>query len=340
MHFPTLFAAIALIVAGNITSAFAETEVKLAYGFSQSSAYGVAAEKWAEVVTAESGGRFGFISFPDSELGTEREVLAKLLNGEVEASIVSASSLSAAVPGENLFLPRFSYPMRPFLFRDLNHAREVVDGPLGQAILRADEGSIIQSGLKPLAWGDQGMLHFANNRNPVVTPQDLAGMKLFINDASSYPAFEILGAAPLAGDLYDKGLLDDTGMIATYPFQVGVEGPLPVLAAAGSAQKQMKYLTLSGHSYAPAILLVSQSFWEALSDEDKAIFEKGAHEAASAMRGHTDEIAKKSIETLRDQGMAINELTGEQKRAFLAVIAPDVYEDDDILAPIVSERLR
>ena len=81
-----------------------------------------------------------------------------------------------------------------------------------------------------------------------------------------------------------------------------------------------KYLTLSGHVYSPAMLLVSKPFWEGLSDEDKAAFEKGATEAVAAMRGFVDDVEQSGVATLKERGMEVNELTEEQKATFRASI--------------------
>ena len=68
-------AVIATIAAG---AAAAETEVKLGYALAPDSHYGVAADKWQEVVEAKTDGKFKFRHFPSSGLGGEREVVEGL----------------------------------------------------------------------------------------------------------------------------------------------------------------------------------------------------------------------------------------------------------------------
>lgn len=284
------------LVAG---AAAAQTEVKIGYALAPNSHYGVAAEKFDEVVTAETDGAFKFTHFPSSGLGGEREVIEGLQIGTIEATIVSSGTLANFVPDTGMF-------DIPFLFRDLDHARTVLDGPVGQEILPKFD----DVGLKALAWGEQGFRHITNNRNPISTPEDVAGLKLrTMENPVHLKAFNTLGAAPTPMawpeviSSLQQGVID------------GQENPLSVIVSVKLNEVQ-KYLTLSGHVYSPAMILVSKPFWDGLSDADKAAFEKGATEAVAAMRGFVDEVETSGVATLKERGMEVGELTAEQKAAF------------------------
>ncbi|WP_417677924.1 TRAP transporter substrate-binding protein [Pseudodonghicola sp.] len=291
------------------TAANAQTEVKIGYALSPTSHYGVAANKWQEVVEAETNGKFVFKHFPSSGLGGEREVIEGLQIGTVEATIVSSGTLSNFVPEAGVF-------DIPFMFRDLGHARRVLDGPIGDGILAKFD----DVGLHAMAWGEQGFRHITNNRNPIHTPADMAGMKLrTMENPIHIEAFTVLGAAPTpmawpeVVSSLQQGVID------------GQENPLSVIVSVKLDEVQ-KYLTLSGHVYSPAMLLVSKPFWDGLSDEDKAAFEKGAAEAVIAMRGFVDDVEASGVETLRQRGMEINALTPEEKAEFLKAVAPAYQE--------------
>ncbi|TDE37155.1 TRAP transporter substrate-binding protein [Antarcticimicrobium sediminis] len=280
-------------------TAVAQTEVKIGYALAPNSHYGVAAEKFDEVVSAETDGKFEFKHFPSSGLGGEREVIEGLQIGTIEATIVSSGTLANFVPETGVF-------DIPFLFRDLGHARRVLDGPVGQEILAKFDAV----GLHALAWGEQGFRHITNNRNPITTPADVAGLKIrTMENPVHLEAFNTLGAAPTPMawpeviSSLQQGVID------------GQENPLSVIVSVKLNEVQ-KYLTLSGHVYSPAMLLVSKPFWDGLSDEDKAAFEKGATEAATAMRGFVDDVETSGVATLKERGMIVGELSTEQKAAF------------------------
>ena len=287
---------LAVLTAG---PALAQTEVKVAYALATESHYGAGALAWQEVVEAETDGRFVFNHFPSSALGGEREVVEGIQIGTIEAALVSSGTLANFVPQAGVF-------DIPFLFRDLAHARAVLDGPIGQDMLaRFDD-----VGLKALAWGEQGFRHITNNRGPIATPADIAGLRIrTMENPIHLRAFSTLGAAPtpmawpeVIGAL-QQGTID------------GQENPLSVIVSVGLSDVQ-EHLTLSGHVYSPAILLVSPQLWNSLSEDDQAAFVAGAEAGVAAMRGFVDDIEAGGVETLRDQGMEVGELSADQRAAF------------------------
>jgi tripartite ATP-independent transporter DctP family solute receptor len=308
-RFAPAAAAVAFSVAGLAGAANAQQEVKIGYALATTSHYGVAAAKWQEVVEAGTDGRYVFRHFPSSGLGGEREVIEGLQIGTVEATIVSSGTLSNFVAETGVF-------DIPFLFRDLAHARTVLDGPIGQDILTKFDGA----GLVAVAWGEQGFRHITNNRNSIAAPADVAGMKLrTMENPIHKTAVQTLGAAPtpmawpeVMGAL-EQGTID------------GQENPLSVITSAKLSEVQ-KYLTVSGHVYSPAMLLVSPDFWNSLSDADKEVFMKGATEAVVAMRGFVDNAESSGVEQLKAAGMDVGELSSEQKAAFQQQLAP-AYEE-------------
>lgn len=301
-------AALAFGLPAAATTASAQTEVKIGYALAENSHYGVAAKAFAESVEQATNGKFKFRQFPSSALGGEREMVEGLQLGTIEATIVSTGTLSN-------FVPSVGVTDIPFLFRDLKHARDVLDGPIGQEILPQFD----ERGLVALAWGEQGFRHITNNKHPINTPADLAGLKLrTMENPVHITAFETLGAAPtpmawpeVIGAL-QQGTID------------GQENPLSVIVSAKLNEVQ-KYLTLSGHVYSPAMLLVSKQFYDKLTDEDKAAFKDAAAKGVAAMRGFVDDVEKTGVETLKERGMQINELSVEQKAAFQASLKP-AYE--------------
>jgi len=295
----SLFAAAAALTMLASGAADAQTEVKIGYALAENSHYGVAAKAWAESVEQATNGTLKFRQFPSSALGGERETVEGLQLGTIEAVIVSTGTLSN-------FVPAVGVTDIPFLFRDLKHARDVLDGPIGQEILTQFD----ERGMVALAWGEQGFRHVTNNRHPINTPADLAGLKLrTMENPVHITAFTTLGAAPtpmawpeVIGAL-QQGTID------------GQENPLSVIVSANLHEVQ-KFLTLSGHVYSPAMLLVSKAFFDKLSDAEKAAMREGAAKGVTAMRGFVDDVEKTGVETLKERGMQINELSVEQKAAF------------------------
>jgi TRAP-type transport system periplasmic protein len=304
----------------------AQTEIKIGYALAAApdSHYGVGAQRWQEVVEERTDGRYVFRHFPSSGLGGEREVIEGVQLGTVEATIVSSGTLANFVEEAGVF-------DIPFLFRDLGHARRVLDGPIGQDMLEKFD----DVGLKALAWGEQGFRHITNNRNQIASPEDMAGMRLrTMENPIHLQAFQTLGAAPtpmawpeVIGAL-QQGTID------------GQENPLSVIVSVNLNDVQ-EYLTISGHVYSPAILLVSPMVWDAMSEEDQEIFREAAAEAVEAMRGFVDEVEESGLETLRERGMDVAELSAEDRAAFQEALAPaydQYYEsyDRELIEAIIA----
>jgi TRAP-type transport system periplasmic protein len=303
------------------------TEVKIAYALARDSHYGAAADAWDKYVTETSGGRFKFTHFPSSAQGGEREVIEGLQLGTgVQAVVVSSGALSN-------FVPEIGVTDIPFLFRDLTHARAVLDGPVGQEILAKFQ----DRQLIALAWGEQGFRHITNNRQPIEKPEDLAGLKIrTMENPVHIAAFETAGAAPTPMSWPEVIPALQQGAID------GQENPLSVIVSAKLWEVQ-KYLTVSGHVYSPAMLIVSPTFWDSLSDEDKKLFTDGAIKGKEAMRAFVDQSEKNGIATAKQNGMQVNELSDAQKAEFQKAIqaAYDGYYETygkDLVDSIVATK--
>ena len=303
-HF-TLAAALLALAAGAAGAA----DIKMGYALSENSHYGAGAKAFDETLKAELGDAFTMQHFPNSGLGGEREVIEGIQIGTIDATIASSGTLSNFVPEVGVF-------DIPFLLRDLDHARRVLDGPIGQDMLAKFD----DAGLHAIAWGEQGFRHITNSRGPVAAPEDLAGLKIrTMENPVHLKAFEALGAAPTpmawpeVVPALQQGAID------------GQENPLSVIVSSNLDEVQ-KYLSLDGHVYSPAIILVSKSLWDGLDDDQKAAFDKAGAAAVQAMRDYVDNVEAEGVATLRERGMEVNEVAAEDKKAFQDQLT-DVYAE-------------
>lgn len=155
------------------TPAAAQTTLKMAYALSTSSHYGAGGEAFSKSLEAGTGGRYKVQQFPSSALGGEREVIEGLQLGTIDLAILSTGATLNFVPQTGVF-------DIPFLMRDLTHARQVLDGPIGQDMLKAFSAR----GLEALAWGEQGFRHLTNSKRAVVAAADAKGLKIRTTDAN------------------------------------------------------------------------------------------------------------------------------------------------------------
>ena len=281
----------------------APKEFKLGYALAVNSHYGAAAKAWADSVEKATNNAFAIKHFPSSALGGERELIEGLQLGTVEAAIVSTGALSN-------FVSDVGIVDIPFLFRDTQHARAVLDGKFGQDLLAKFQ----QRGLVALAWGEQGFRHLTNNKVSVQNVADLKGLKIRVTENPVHiTAFRTLGAAPTPMSWPEVISALQQGTID------GQENPISVLTSSKLWEVQ-KHLTLTSHVYAPVVLVLSPSFWGSLTDAQKAAFTEGAKAGAQASRAFVDDVEAKGVEMAKSNGMQVVE--NVDAAAFRAALEP------------------
>jgi TRAP-type transport system periplasmic protein len=290
-----------LLATGLATVAHAQTNMRISISIAQNSHQGVGIDVFAKEVEKRTAGRYKIQTFYSGSLGGERESIEAVQLGTQELT------LSSTGPVPN-FVPEARILDIPFLFRDKAHARAVLDGPIGQAMLAKFE----PKGFKALAWAENGVRHMTNSKRAVNAPDDLKGLKMRTMEnpvhIAAYKGFGIVPtpmAFPEVFTALQQGTVD------------GQENPLSVIMAAKFDQVQ-KHLSLTGHVYSPAIFLMSKAAFDKLSAADKQAFLDAAKEAAKANRARVDEDDAKGVAELRSKGMSVVDV---DKAKFVAALS-------------------
>jgi TRAP-type transport system periplasmic protein len=301
---PAVFAALACLAT---PLAFAQTALKMNISLAQNSHYGVAIDTFAREVEKRTSGRYKVQNFYSGALGAERESIEALQLGTLDLTMTS----TGPVPN---FVPDIAILDIPFLFRDYAHARAVLDGPIGQDMLKTFE----PKGIEALAWGENGFRNMTNSRHPVNSPEDLKGLKMRTMEnpvhIQAYRAFGIIPTPMAFTEVFtalQQGTVD------------GQENPLSVITSAKLDQVQ-KYLTLTGHVYSPSLILMSKAQWDKLPVADKQAFQEAAKEAVKANRARIDEDERKAVADLRAKGMQV--VDNVDKSKFQAALGPTFAE--------------
>ena len=300
----TLASASLLAVAG---AASAQTVLKIGYATTKDSHYGVGAGVLCDEIETHTAGRYKCQQFPSSALGGEREMIEAVQLGTQDLVNTSTGPLGNFVPEVKIF-------DIPFLFRDYDHARKVMDGPIGQDVLKA----MRSKGLIGLAWSENGFRHMTNNKRPIVTASDAAGLKVRTMEnkvhMAGYKTFGMLPTPMAFPELFtalQQGTVD------------GQENPIPVILASKFAQVQ-KYLSLTGHVYSPAVFILSPNVWAKLSDADKKVFTEAAVKAGAAQRKRVNDDERTGIAQLKKDGMQVVEKV--DGASFRKAVAPAYVE--------------
>lgn len=295
----SLLAAAALLAG---SAAWSQTVLKIGYATSKESHYGVGSTVFCDEIEKGTQGRYKCQQFPNSALGGEREQIEAVQLGTQDLTNTSTGPLGNFLPEAKIF-------DIPFLFRDYNHARHTMDGPIGQDVLK----KLQTKGLVGLAWTENGFRHMTNNKRAINQASDASGLKLRTMEnkihMEGYKTFGLLPTPMPFPELFtalQQGTVD------------GQENPIPVILSSKFSQVQ-KHLSLTGHVYSPAVLLLSPNVWNKLSEADKKIFQDAAAKGAAAQRKKVNDDEANGIAQLKKDGMQVVEkVDGESFRKAVA----------------------
>ena len=199
----------------------------------------------------------------------------------------------------------------PFLFRSVEHMRKVLDGPVGEEILKDCE----PHGFVGLAFYDSGARSIYGKK-AVKSLADAKGMKIRVQQSDLWVALvSAMGAnaTPMPiGEVY-TGL--KTGLIDA------AENNMPSYDGF-KHYEAVKFYSKTEHSMAPEMLLMSKVAWDKLSPADQQLVRKAAKESVAFQRKKWDEEEVKSLELVKKNGAQVVDV---DKASFQSVMAP-VYD--------------
>ncbi|MCJ8520934.1 tripartite ATP-independent transporter DctP family solute receptor [Pseudorhizobium tarimense] len=246
--------------------------------------------------------------FPAGQLGNATTALEGLKFGTLELAVVHDGGISSVYQPFDVFA-------LPYLFPNHETAYKVLDGEFGKEF--ADE-MLKETGIRLLAYADNGIRHFTNSKHPIKTPADMQGLKMRVQPAPVFISLmESLGASPSAIDWAELPAALAQGTVD------GQENGVTNIMAASLYQSQ-KYVTLDGHVYSLHAYLMSDAFYQGLSDTEKQAVETCVVEARTIHRDMTRATDLAAEKTLTDVGMEVYVPTEEEIAAFRELAQPAV----------------
>lgn len=277
--------------------------LKAGHAASTSNTGHMALEHLARELAAKTDGRITMEIFPNSQLGSERELVESIQLGNVDMTFVSSAVLGN-------FNKEFFALDIPFLFKDRASVYRVLDGEIGQGLL----ASLDKVGIKGVAYWENGFRQLTNSKKVIKSPADLAGMKMrTMENEVHIAAWKAEGAnpAPLAfGELFtalQQGTFD------------AQEGPINLFYDMKFDEVQ-KYITKTNHVYSPWPLLINPDVYGRFSDADKMIFAQAVKDTTAYQRDlaqKADEKAEAAMTTV-----TFTALTPEELSAFSGKMGP------------------
>lgn len=253
-------------------------------------------------------GRLSIQVYPSMQLGGEKETLEQTQVGALAMNRVSVGVMGPIVSDLNVF-------NLPFVFRDIDHMHKVIDGPIGERLLKKIDDSA-NSGLIGLAWMDAGARNVYNSKRPVAKLEDLQGLKI---RTMGNPMFVEMANAMGANGVamgYDQ-LINalQTGVVD------GAENNYPSYGT-GQHYNYAPYISTTQHLIIPEIIVFSRKIWDTLSAEDQVLLRKVAKEAQLEERELWAAAEKKALEDMKAHNVTVTEITPEEKKRFQEAMKP------------------
>ncbi|TXH51757.1 TRAP transporter substrate-binding protein [Piscinibacter sp.] len=265
----------------------------------------LAVRHMSETLARSSGGKHSIKVFAKSALGNEKDTIEQTKLGALAMTRVNVAPM-------NNICPATMVPTMPFLFRSTEHMRKVLDGAIGEEILKDCEAQ----GFIGLAFYDSGARSIYSVKKPVKTLADAKGLKVRVQQSDLWVSLlEAMGAnaTPMPfGEVYTAlktGLVD------------AAENNYPSYESSRHFEVA-KYYNKTEHSMAPEILLFSKKVWDGLSPDEQKQIRAAAKESVGYMRKLWDEREAKSLAVVKAAGAQIVEV---DKASFQAAMKP-VYD--------------
>ncbi len=239
--------------------------------------------------------------FPNSQLGSDTDMLSQLRTGAIEFFTLSGLILST-------YVPIASINGIGFAFKNYDQVWAAMDGPVGKLV----RGEIDKRGLVAFEriW-DNGFRQTTTSTKPIRVPEDFHGMKLRVPVSPLWTSmFSALGASPASINFNEVYSALQTHVVD------GQENPLAIIETAKLYEVQ-KYCSLTNHMWDGFWFLANRRAFEALPPDAQQVVMKEINQAALLERADVAKLNGELQGRLTQDGLAFNPVDPEPFRATL-----------------------
>jgi len=269
------------------------------------SLFDITGQKFAQEANPALKGKVDVRVFHSSQLGSDEQMIKGIRVSAPEMQI--PSTVMSTVD------QRFGVFEMPYLIVSRAHMKKAAENPQVQKALFEP---LPARGLRVLGVWENGFRHITNNVRPIVRPEDLKGIKLRVpGGVWRVKMFQAYGANPSPMPFAEVYSALQSGVMDAQ------ENPFSQIFSAKFHEVQ-KFLSLTGHVYTPAFLIVSEDFWKKLPKDVQDTLSRIAGETGDFARSEGDRLDRE-LESKLAPPMKSNQ---PDKEAFIKASA-SVYEE-------------
>ena len=266
---------------------------------------GLMTQKLKEVLEAKSKGAFKVATFPNSQLGSDREITQSCQNGELALVVQNTA------PQVN-FVPKAAVFDLPNLFPNKKVARAALD-----KFQRDIEPEYAKAGIVMLGFGDQGFRVLSSNK-AINKIEDFKGLKLRTMENKYHVQYwQSLGANPTPLPFSELYLALQQGTVT------GQENPYEVIVATKLYEVQ-KYVIDTNHLFHTITIIMSKNIYDQLTPEEQKLVRDAAREVITwgreqADKRHADRVAilkKNNVQIIKLDEKLLGEMQAKSKPVY------------------------
>ena len=252
-------------------------------------------------------GRLSIQMYPSMQLGGEKEMIEQAQVGALQIARISVGPVGTIVDELNVF-------NLPFVFRNEDHMRKVIDGDIGKEMAQKITDNP-RTNLVFLAWMDAGTRNVYTKKE-IRKPDDLKGLKIRM---MGNPLFvDTMNA--MGGNGISMGFDQLFNALQTGVVDGAENNPPTVLAQNHYQTAAGKTFSWTEHLIIPEILVFSKKSFQSLSKEDQELVAKYGKETQLEQRKLWDEYTKEAITKLQSSGVTF--VKDVDKKAFQDAVKP------------------
>ena len=245
------------------------------------SLFDLSGQKFAQDVNQALKGRVEVRVFHSSQLGSDEQMIKGIRVSAPEMQI--PSTVMSTVD------QRYGVFEMPYLIVSRAHMKKAAEN---KEVQKALFEPLPARGVRVLAVWENGFRHITNNVRPIVRPEDLKGIKLRVpGGVWRVKMFQAYGANPSPMPFAEVYSALQSGVMDAQ------ENPFSQIASA-KFQEVQKFLSLTGHVYTPAFLIVSEDFWKKLPKDVQATIARIAQATGDFARAEGDRLDRELMSKL------------------------------------------
>ena len=309
------------IAGAGVADAGTKAEYTIKFGHtategSFTSVEGAFSNVFKSVIETKTGGKVKVDIYPAGQIGGQRELNEATKLGNIEASFVADAVLSGFCPKAMLF-------SMPYLFSNIDDSYNLFNSAWGKDF---QQDCIKTAGTRVLQMAGFGFRSLTNNRRPLKSSKDVAGLKIRVMESPVPVAMiKALGASPTPISVTELYTALQQNVVD------GEENP-PLVLTTYKLYEVQKYMTLNKHQLGTAAVIMNEKFYQRLPKEFQGVVNEAADLGAKAMIGLAIITNEGEALKLLNEKMDIYTPTAAEMADFKAKMQPPAQK-------LIAERL-